>query len=152
MQGLLLLTMRVFISFLLIFMSSVSLGQGLVFRNYTTADGLNTSIIHNVFQDSRGYIWLSTDLGVTRFDGNEFKSFTEKDGLVGGQIFGAAEDSVGNVWFHSLSRQLVYYSLSLDTFIRPEFNTELQRVARRFFQKIDFHNNAIYCQGKERIL
>ena len=132
--------MRIFVSFLLIFISSVSLGQGLVFRNYTTANGLNTNTIHNVFQDSRGYIWLSTDLGVTRFDGNEFMSYSEKDGLVGGQIFGAAEDSVGNVWFHSLSRQLVYYSPSLDTFIKLEFNSELQSVARRFFQKIDFHN------------
>lgn len=32
-------------------------------------------------QDTRGYLWIGTDNGLSRYDGTEFKNFTTADGL-----------------------------------------------------------------------
>lgn len=51
-----------------------------VFTNYTMANGLPDNNIQSVIQDSRGYIWLGTREGLSRFDGNTFRNFfAEKD-------------------------------------------------------------------------
>ena len=43
-----------------------------VLRNYTTADGLSEMGIANVFQDSRGVVWVATHSGIDRLDGDRF--------------------------------------------------------------------------------
>jgi ligand-binding sensor domain-containing protein len=40
-----------------------------VFRNYTTDQGLPNNWIFGIQQDRRGYLWVSTQKGVCRFDG-----------------------------------------------------------------------------------
>ena len=56
-------------------------GQTPVFKNYTTENGLPSSEVYFTLQDSQGYIWISTDRGVVRFDGYEFDLFTTDNGL-----------------------------------------------------------------------
>jgi hypothetical protein len=49
------------------------------YRRYTSADGLPELITTSVFQDSKGFIWITTILGeFARFDGQEFKIFDSK--------------------------------------------------------------------------
>ena len=57
------------------------------FRQYTMEDGLPSLEVFQVFQDSKGYIWFATKLGVTRYDGYEMQSFTDGDGLPKAAIF-----------------------------------------------------------------
>ncbi|MDR2145882.1 MAG: histidine kinase [Tannerella sp.] len=45
------------------------------YRRYTTQDGLPTNMVENIFQDSRGFLWFSTESGAVRFDGYEFEGF-----------------------------------------------------------------------------
>ena len=46
------------------------------FRHITVEkDGLSESTVHNIFQDSRGYIWISTDNGLNKYDGHTMKSY-----------------------------------------------------------------------------
>ena len=47
----------------------------LSFQNYTTSDGLCDSYILSIAQDERGFIWLGTKEGLSRFDGKQFKNF-----------------------------------------------------------------------------
>ncbi len=51
------------------------------FKNYNTNSGLPSATITNITQDNTGYIWLTTNKGLSRFDGNEFLNYTNKDGL-----------------------------------------------------------------------
>ena len=51
------------------------------FRNYSMDDGLPSNNFHSFAQDSKGYIWLGSVRGVTRFDGYEFKNFGLAEGL-----------------------------------------------------------------------
>lgn len=80
-----------------------------VFRQYTVEDGLPSSEVYQVKQDSKGYIWFATGNGVSRFDGYEFKNFSLEDGLLDNTVFEIFEDSRGRIWFLPLSCRLSYY-------------------------------------------
>jgi len=45
------------------------------FTNYTTAQGLPNNYITSIMQDSRGFLWIATQEGLSRFDGKNFKNF-----------------------------------------------------------------------------
>ncbi|WP_445456521.1 ligand-binding sensor domain-containing protein [Flavobacterium sp. HNIBRBA15423] len=49
--------------------------------HYSTSNGLPHDITYGLFQDSFGYIWIGTDNGLVKYNGNEFKTFTIKEGL-----------------------------------------------------------------------
>src|SRR6266496_1572065 len=51
-------------------------------RVFGAADGLSNLAITNIVQDHDGFLWLSTDDGVCRFDGERFTHFSIEDGLV----------------------------------------------------------------------
>ncbi len=84
--------------------------QNPLFKNYGVKEGLPSSEAYEVFQDSKGYIWIATDGGVSRFDGYEFKTFTTEDGLADNVNFGFYEDHKGRIWLKSYSNKLCYYS------------------------------------------
>jgi len=83
--------------------------QSALFKNYTVKDGLPSSEVYHVMQDSKGYIWFATDHGVCRFDGKEFKSFSVSDGMPDPDIFECIEDYKGRIWFRSLTGKLSYF-------------------------------------------
>ena len=45
------------------------------FRRLDTRDGLSSSQVNCVFQDSKGYVWIGTPYGLNRYDGYRFKTF-----------------------------------------------------------------------------
>jgi signal transduction histidine kinase/ligand-binding sensor domain-containing protein len=47
-------------------------GKFYLFHNYTTKDGLVNNGIMTINQDRLGYVWIGSDLGITRFDGKSF--------------------------------------------------------------------------------
>lgn len=56
--------------------------EQLITRMFSTSDGLaDNTRPGSVLQDSRGFIWIATQLGISRFDGQQFQNFTMKDGL-----------------------------------------------------------------------
>ncbi len=73
--------------------------QSLLFRDYSTQDGLPDSRIAPIIQDRRGYIWFGAQAGLTRYDGNEFVTFGQAHDIPG--IFGRSimEDRFGAIWF-----------------------------------------------------
>jgi ligand-binding sensor domain-containing protein/signal transduction histidine kinase len=55
--------------------------ERLAIEAYTTADGLGSSYIETIVSDARGFVWLATRDGLSRFDGSEFRTYTTDDGL-----------------------------------------------------------------------
>lgn len=80
-----------------------------VFMHYAVEDGLPSSEIYHTIQDSKGYMWFATDMGVCRYNGYEFESFALKDGLPDNTVMSLFEDHKGRIWFISLSCRLSYY-------------------------------------------
>lgn len=84
-------------------------GQHPVFRHFTVDDGLPSTEIYHVYQDSKGYIWLATNMGVSRYNGLEFKNFSIQEGLPENTVFEIYEDYDERIWFVGFPFQLAYY-------------------------------------------
>jgi len=56
--------------------------------------------VADVFEDSKGNIWIGTfNGGVSKYDGSTFSDFT-KDGIIDGpETYNFCEDNNGNIWF-----------------------------------------------------
>ncbi len=78
-------------------------------RHYSVNEGLPSSETYAVFQDSKGFIWIASDMGVSRFDGYNFKVFTTANGLTDNTVFKFYEDYKGRIWFNTFSGLLCYY-------------------------------------------
>lgn len=93
--------------FLLLPISSFS--QFNLYRNFNVKDGLPSSEVYEMLEESSGYFWFATDMGVSRYNGYEFKNYTTEDGLPENTIFGIYEDHKQNIWFRTLSGKLAYF-------------------------------------------
>lgn len=79
------------------------------FKSYDVEDGLPSSKIYQVKQDSKGYIWLATDNGISRFNGYKFENFSVSNGLPENTVFEIFEDKKGRIWFLTLTNKICYY-------------------------------------------
>lgn len=71
------------------------------FNRITLEDGLTGNRYNNfIFQDSRGFVWISSFDGLNRFDGKQIKRYRAKSGMLSNNIqSNFFEDSKGNIWF-----------------------------------------------------
>jgi len=71
----------------------VPLGQVRI-RPFGAADGLRNLIVLGIVQDGSGMLWVATDDGVYRYDGQQFTHYSMQDGLpaMGVRVLGIAPD------------------------------------------------------------
>lgn len=74
-----------------------ALSQQYTIKRYTPSDGLSQSQVEEVFQDSRGYMWIGTRNGLSLFDGRDFTNFHERDGLVDPYVHKVLEKKNGQI-------------------------------------------------------
>jgi PAS domain S-box-containing protein len=67
------------------------------FRGFGSAEGLHNLVVVSITQDSRGFLWVGTHDGVSRYDGERFTHFSVEQGLASTviHVVGVAPD--GNV-------------------------------------------------------
>ncbi|QMW06773.1 sensor histidine kinase [Spirosoma foliorum] len=97
-------------------------------HRYSVDDGLPSSFVYRVFQDSEGLIWVCTDQGVVRFDSQRFDRFTTREGLPYNDTWGIMEDSRRRIWFMSYSSAFAYYDLTkrkVHSIPNPFYSNEL---------------------------
>jgi len=58
-----------------------ALTETLPMRTYTASDGLGSSFVTHISQDSAGYLWFSTRDGLSRYNGYEFTTYSRESGL-----------------------------------------------------------------------
>ncbi len=74
--------------------------QILPFEHYTTKNGLPSNWVTSIFQDSRGYLWIGGDGGMSVYDGIRFKTYGVDDGLPVAMVwaFGESRREPGTIW------------------------------------------------------
>ena len=82
-----------------LFPSGRVVAERLAVHTYTVADGLAGDQITSIAQDSRGFLWIGTRTGLSRFDGVGFRSFDTADGLPLAGVYDILESSDGTLWF-----------------------------------------------------
>jgi signal transduction histidine kinase len=95
---------------LLIYNSFIAIGQkrdlelfqnGFYIRQYSETGGLIANRCEYTFEDSRGFLWIPTYNGLSRFDGKEFVNYGTGEGLPASHIIQVSEDSVGFIYVAS---------------------------------------------------
>ena len=75
-----------------------SYAQQFNFKNFNLAEGLPQSSVYDIFQDSKGFIWLGTQGGISRFNGIDFNTFSQKNNLADNHVKAICEDKYSNIW------------------------------------------------------
>ena len=75
---------------------------------FTINDGLASNIVTSVTQDNQGIIWVGSDQGLTRFDGNSWEIYTGSTRNI--HITCAARDKQGNLWFGTYGQGVFKYT------------------------------------------
>ncbi len=76
----------------------VCLAQRLPVRQYTIADGLAQGTVWAMHRDVRGFLWLATSDGLSRFDGYRFTNYKKSGGLNYFRVYDVTADRQGRIW------------------------------------------------------
>ncbi len=76
---------------------------------YKKMEGAISEVVYCVFQDSKGYIWLGTDAGVSKYNGYSFTHYTKDDGLSDNDVFQITEDHLGRIWMLTYNGEPTLY-------------------------------------------
>lgn len=72
------------------------------FRHFNWSVGMSPGAMTNMYQDSKGFVWIATTGGINRYDGNEFKIFRCDAGdsttIGNGSPTSITEDKNGIIW------------------------------------------------------
>jgi signal transduction histidine kinase/CheY-like chemotaxis protein/ligand-binding sensor domain-containing protein/HPt (histidine-containing phosphotransfer) domain-containing protein len=92
----------------------------LYFEHLAMRDGLSQSTVEGILQDSQGYIWLATESGLDRYDGNTVRVYHRERGndhaLASDYIWTMAEDANGDVWLATIGGGVARWERSTDQF------------------------------------
>jgi ligand-binding sensor domain-containing protein/two-component sensor histidine kinase len=80
------------------FFASSLTAQHFIFKTYTVEDGLVSNPVRRIFQDSKGFIWIATWEGLSRYDGNKFTNYTIANGLSHNMVNDMFESADGKMY------------------------------------------------------
>jgi len=89
---------RLILTSLVISLCTQTYGQLYNFTNYSIDQGLPQSTVYCIHEDGFGYLWLGTESGVARFDGNQFKVYDQSSGLPGNKVRSIVKGPDNNIW------------------------------------------------------
>ena len=95
------------------------------FNNYTINNGLSQSVVNSLVQDNSGSIWIGTQDGLNRFDGQSFEIFTSDNtkGIQSIDFLCSMKSKNGDLWFGT-SNGLTKYDPILERFITFNYSSQ----------------------------
>ncbi|MBN8703291.1 MAG: histidine kinase [Bacteroidetes bacterium] len=133
--------------FFLLFIPVAFFSQQYSFVNYSINQGLAQSQVQAICQDKKGYLWIATFGGLSRFDGRNFKNFFKTEGLPDNEITALLCDSANQLWIGTTSGLATYNNEKIFT---PKIleNTFDKTIIKSIAQG---SSNTIYIATKEEI-
>ncbi|WP_305952713.1 histidine kinase [Emticicia oligotrophica] len=106
---------------LLILLSFGAMGQDPHFTSIDANQGLPNNSVYDIFQDKSGYIWVTTNDGLARYDGATFTSFkSSRQSLLSGSEI--KQDGLNRIWYQNFDGQLFY--IDKDSLIQFDYDNE----------------------------
>ena len=125
---------------------SFAFPRDLTFTNYSINEGLSQSVVNCLFQDSQGFVWVGTQNGLNRFDGENFKVYryqpNDSASISNNWIYAISEDRQGNLWVGTKGG-LNKYIWKKDCFERVYYNTGYNPEV-----SVHSYNNLLLRSGK----
>ena len=114
---------------------------------YSTNNELSSSLINQIFQDKRGFIWIATEYGLNRFDGLRFSNYKHISGdstsIKNNYVRTLFEDSRQNLLVGCIDG-LMKYDSETDTFREIPMIRAGKRVFPHITQMQKLHNGEIW--------
>jgi ligand-binding sensor domain-containing protein/serine phosphatase RsbU (regulator of sigma subunit) len=85
-----------------------SFGHRVDFKHYSNEQGFFSPNIRNLFEDSKGRLWVCCQDGLWVFDGRTFYNFSTKDGFMDCDVGSICEDNNGAMWIGTNEGIFVY--------------------------------------------
>lgn len=84
----------------LLFLSGYFFAQNYSLNNtfHTDNSKLPSNLIFDLEQDDKGFLWIATEDGLSRFDGLNFFNYTIKNGLPSNSVLQVVKDKSGKIW------------------------------------------------------
>ncbi|WP_079558914.1 hybrid sensor histidine kinase/response regulator transcription factor [Alkalitalea saponilacus] len=119
------------------------------FEHFNTSRGLSQNTASSVLCDSRGYLWIGTNNGLNRYDGNKFRVFySEEDGQINfthNRIINIWEDAKGFIWFETHDGHYHYFDPVSEQFRSlSDFLTELEEGHTIFSSFLQYSESDIW--------
>ena len=118
--------LRIIVSLILLLLTSLASANNLTFNKLSREDGLQVNATKYVTQDHKGYIWVATSTGASRYDGLHFKNYSydkdQPDSIPAGTVHRLLSDHRDSMWFAIVKNGLAKYLPATDSFVH--FTTE----------------------------
>lgn len=79
---------------------------------FSTDNGLSNSLINQIYQDKRGFVWIATEYGLNKFDGKQFEIYKHSDdnpsSIRHNYVRTLYEDSSGKFYVGTISGLMEY--------------------------------------------
>jgi sensor histidine kinase YesM len=69
--------------------------------------GVESSTVYNIYQDTKGYVWFASETGLIQYDGNVSIQYSHPDYDAGAGT-GIREDVYGRIWYTTFRGQIFY--------------------------------------------
>lgn len=114
---------------------------------YSTDNGLSNSLINQIYQDKKGFIWITTEYGLNKFDGIKFSIYKHIDGdstsLKHNYVRTLFEDSRGNLYVGTILG-LMKYNWGTDSFDDIKMYREGKLVRPHITSIIETHEGDLW--------
>jgi sensor histidine kinase YesM/ligand-binding sensor domain-containing protein len=122
--------------------------QYTAFTSYTLDHGLPSNTAYYIMKDVDGYIWITTDRGLVKYDGYDFKVYTTQDGLSDNEMFEAFQDSKKRIWFSTLNGIPTLYANNSFYSFEHLFNTSGLNLLGPCFRVLEIRNSIWFLTRK----
>lgn len=107
--------------------------QNLRLENLSVEDGLVQASVNYVYQDSDGFVWISTDSGVQAYDGYNFKTIPgPEEGFSGLSAYKTYESDDGLIWLDIYGKGLYTFEKHTQTY-QLILKTDEEKVISHFY-------------------
>jgi signal transduction histidine kinase/ligand-binding sensor domain-containing protein/DNA-binding response OmpR family regulator len=104
----------------ILFNTFLSRAQENVFYHYGLENGISQESIRVILKDSENFIWIGTQDGLNRFDGNQFKIYKNdinNPNSISGNYINTLLDDNDKIWIATANNGLCYYDKTKDKFV-----------------------------------
>ena len=123
---------------------------GQSYKLFTTDQHLSSSLINNIYEDSKGMIWVATEDGLNRYDGAKFTIYkhdpNNENSLAHNYVCTLFEDSRGNLLIGSYGG-VQLYDPDTDTFSPPAHDRNGEPFYNNVSNILERHNGEIWISG-----
>jgi sensor histidine kinase YesM/ligand-binding sensor domain-containing protein len=108
--------------------SSCLFSQEMYFTNISNSLNLPSQECYNVIQDSKGYIWITTENGLIKYSKGNTKLFDKKNGLDENAVYSISEVNSGELQLLTSNNRIL--NLKNDTIREAQFSEKFRKLVK----------------------